>query len=90
MALSEAQDCGHCKFWSKRTDGTSEMGGGYCRRYPPFFPSGLRLWMTGAATADLESSSEFLNDAWPNVHQSQWCGEFLPAGRAALGEKDSE
>lgn len=90
MALSEAENCGHCRFWLKRSDDAGEKGGGYCRRFPPFFPSGLRLWMTGTATADIETSSGFLNDAWPYVHQLEWCGEFQPAGRAALGEKDSE
>lgn len=84
MALSEAQNCGNCKFWSKRSDGSAEMGGGYCRRYPPFFPSGLRVYSTNAASGDIEPSSGFLNDAWPNTHQQEWCGEFKPAGRAAL------
>lgn len=71
--------CGSCRFWSKRTDEAAEMGGGYCRRYPPFAPSGMRIWMRGTASADIAPSSEYLNDAWPNVHQSEWCGEFVRA-----------
>lgn len=75
------EECGNCRFWLKRNDSAGEMGGGYCRRFPPFFPSGLRLWKTTATMADIEATGNALNDAWPNVHKQSWCGEFRPAER---------
>lgn len=83
----EREECGVCRFWSKRSDDTVEMGGGYCRRFPPFFPSGLRLWQVNATAADIETSSGFLNDAWPNVHRQSWCGEFRPLPHSKEGGK---
>lgn len=74
--MTAREECGNCRFWSERTDNTKDMGGGFCRRYPPFFPSGLRVWQTGTTTADIETSAGFLNDAWPNVSRQSWCGEF--------------
>ncbi len=84
----DREECGNCRFWSKRTDDTAELGGGYCRRYPPFAPSGMRVWMTGTASADIEPSSGFLNDEWPNVHQSEWCGEFQSARPSGEGKQE--
>jgi hypothetical protein len=53
------ESCGNCRYWLRRTDFGGDMGGGYCRRFPPSF-----------------QMDETLNDAWPNVHQQQWCGEW--------------
>lgn len=33
--MSEA--CGNCKFWKPRNDAAKDLGGGYCRRFPPAF-----------------------------------------------------
>ncbi|TJU79703.1 MAG: hypothetical protein E5Y15_23195 [Mesorhizobium sp.] len=78
------EECSLCRFWMKRSDPTGELGGGYCRRFPPFFPSALRIWTVGEARniADIEPSGGFLDDAWPNVHQQSWCGEFQSRERA--------
>lgn len=79
------EQCGDCRFWRKRTDHAEEMGGGYCRRFPPFFPSALRVMrpMHERDFADIESSGGFLNDAWPMVHQQSWCGEWRRATHPA-------
>lgn len=87
MSTSKREKCGNCRFWMKRTDHAA--GGGYCRRYPPFFPSGLHVHenLSRIARADhrfeIALSSGFLNDAWPNVHQQSWCGEYQSLGRRA-------
>jgi hypothetical protein len=75
------EQCGNCRFWAPRSDHTADMGGGYCRRYPPSYPSGQRAWPAGREDLcfDIEPSSKFLNDAWPNVHQQSWCGEYSSA-----------
>lgn len=83
------QECGNCRFWMKRSDHAGEMGGGYCRRYPPHWPSGLNVArpIRNHHIADIEPSPHFLNDAWPMVHQQSWCGEYQRAGRRALEER---
>lgn len=76
--MSKVDECGQCRFWKLRSDHAGASGGGYCRRFPPFFPGGLVLShpMRRHDLADIELSDGFLNDAWPNVHQQSWCGEF--------------
>lgn len=78
MSAIDQQECGKCLFWARRTDNTREVGGGYCVRYPPFFPSGLSVHrpIRPSHLADIEASPSFLNDAWPTVSQESWCGEF--------------
>lgn len=72
------EECGNCRFWLRRTDHAEDVGGGYCRRYPPFFPSALEVIGVRQSNklADIELSGSFLNDAWPNTHQGSWCGEW--------------
>ncbi|MGA0564123.1 hypothetical protein ACO2RV_16890 [Ancylobacter sp. VNQ12] len=36
------------------------------------------------------AGTEHLNDAWPNTSQQSWCGEYQPAGHAALAALDGE
>lgn len=78
------ETCGNCRFWMQRSDHTAEMGGGYCRRYPPFFPAALRVYENMLRNVNAEHSFEiglssgFLNDAWPNMHRQSWCGEHSP------------
>ena len=79
------EECRNCRFWARRSDHAEEMGGGYCRRFPPMFPSGLRVYvnfnrtMNADHTHEVEPRSDFLNDAWPYTHQQSWCGEYAPA-----------
>lgn len=70
------ETCGDCRFWSKRSDSAGEMGGGFCRRFPPLMPSGFELHQVSTVGAEIEPSTVFLNDAWPMVHQQSWCGEY--------------
>lgn len=83
--MSAKQECGECKFWLKRSDSAGDLGGGYCRRFPPFFPSELRIYENLLRKVNADHSFEvslsggFLNDAWPNTHQQSWCGEFQRA-----------
>lgn len=73
-----SDECSNCRFWRRRTDHAGEMGGGYCRRFPPSFPSGLtvRRPLRDSSIADITNSDGYLNDAWPNTHQQSWCGEY--------------
>lgn len=69
--------CKECRFWLKRSDEAGKMGGGFCRRYPPMSPAGYKVFHGGTvAMAEIVTSSGSLDDAWPNVHQQSWCGEF--------------
>lgn len=74
-------ECGACKFWLKRSDAAGERGGGMCRRYPPHMASGVVATMSRPNLAEFEirPASDFMNDAWPMVHQQSWCGEFAPS-----------
>lgn len=74
--------CGNCKFWVKRSDAQGEKGGGFCRRFPPAFPS---LWNISKnivpvdrVTFDMTPGAIY-NDAWPNTHSQSWCGEYVTA-----------
>jgi hypothetical protein len=71
------EECGSCRYWRPRSDPAGDSGGGYCVRFPPFFPSSLRL-SPGLRTGDFEAgpNGDFLNDVWPMVHQQSWCGEY--------------
>ena len=74
------EECGSCRFWILRTDHAAELGGGYCRRYPPFFPSGMKVWHHPEQHKPLDMTlSRKVVDAWPNTHQQSWCGEFSPS-----------
>lgn len=74
-----SDECGDCRFWIERTDHGGQAGGGYCRRYPPSFPSGLTVRMTRPLGMEYEVDLQGrLNDAWPMVHRQEWCGEWSP------------
>ena len=71
-----SDECGSCKFWAKRSDELGNRGGGYCRRFPPSFPSALRVSPEhGEPWFSIEPEGRY-NDAYPMVHQQSWCGEF--------------
>ncbi len=74
--------CGTCRFWRLRSDPAKDLGGGYCVRFPPMAPAGYQVWAEARGFYVAPDSN--LNDAWPNTSQQSWCGEFQPAGRAAL------
>jgi hypothetical protein len=76
------EECRNCRFWMLRSDSAGEAGGGFCRRYPPSFPSGLRIYenlgreVRAHHSFEITTDSCFLNDSWPYVHQQSWCGEW--------------
>lgn len=37
--MTSADECRRCRFFALRSDRAGELGGGYCRRFPPAFPS---------------------------------------------------
>jgi hypothetical protein len=75
-----SEECGNCRFWLKRTDRAGDGGGGYCRRFPPFAPSSYTTEVLYSPYRFYtRPGSDHLNDAWPNVHQQEWCGEYRSA-----------
>ncbi len=81
------EECGNCKFWRPRTDHTKDMGGGYCVRFPPAVPSSFTV-LRGDAHKPFEVvAGTRLNDAWPNVHQQSWCGEYRAPSTVVPGER---
>lgn len=77
-----SEACGTCRFWLKRSDNAKDVGGGFCRRYPPSFPSGVLVFENPNRKRSIEhlyetqNSDLFLNDSWPSVHRASWCGEW--------------
>jgi alpha-tubulin suppressor-like RCC1 family protein len=71
--------CETCKWWARRSGNSGDLGGGTCRRYPPFMPCQFRVWRVAGHPSnhvfDVTTEGDVLNDAWPYTGQQSWCGE---------------
>lgn len=73
------EQCGNCRYWQKSHEVVRRAFGpmfSWCRRFPP---------------AVIEPSAEFMSDrfAQPVVNESDWCGEYRPAGPLVANPKHS-